>query len=350
MFLSGRVTTDDGTPLPNNVQVERICNTKVRQQVYASGHGDFSMQLGSMADSYLDASGERPSQEGVLNKNMGMGIPRRELANCDLRASVAGFHSSVISLVELGPFDSKNIDVGKIVVQRRIKIEGNAVSAMPYKAPNDARKAYEKGLDADSHGKTADARKYFERAVAIYPKFTNAWFQLGTVLEKENQKDGARTAFTQAMTLDAKFLPPYLSLAAMACESENWMETLKLTGHILDLEPLDHVSGYVLDLDPMSYADAYFYNALANFKLNKIDEAEKSGLKAERVDLRTHFPQLHLLLAEIFARKRNYGTAIAELRTYLELVPFAKDSESVRARLAKFEKLNTAVASSEKPN
>jgi tetratricopeptide (TPR) repeat protein len=125
--------------------------------------------------------------------------------------------------------------------------------------------------------------------VEIYPSSTNAWFQLGTVLQIENQKDAARKAYTQATTIDRRFLPPYLSLASMAYETENWTEVLNLTGHILDL-------------DPLNCAEAYFYNAVANYELNKIEDAEKSGLKAEHLDLRTRFPQLHLLLAEIFDR------------------------------------------------
>src|SRR6267143_1453113 len=201
MFLQGRVATNDGTPVPNNVMVERVCNNRVRQEVYASPHGDFSMQLGSRVDSFLDASGDRTSQYGVASKDSVMGIPRRELTNCELRASASGFH----------------------------------------------------------------------------PSFANAWFQLGTVLQNENQKDAARKAYTQATTLDTRFLPPYLSLASMAYQTGNWTEVLNLTGHILDLDPLNRaaVTSYVLDLDPLNYADAYFYNAVANYKLNKIEDAEK---------------------------------------------------------------------------
>jgi len=56
MFLMGRVATNDGTAVPNDVLVERICNANVRQQVHATSRGDFSMQMGSMTDSFLDAS------------------------------------------------------------------------------------------------------------------------------------------------------------------------------------------------------------------------------------------------------------------------------------------------------
>jgi uncharacterized phage-associated protein len=99
-----------------------------------------------------------------------------------------------------------------------------------------------------------------------------------------------------------------------------------------------------VDLDPLNYAEAYFYNAIANYKLNKIEEAEKSALLAEHVDLRTRFPQLHLLLAELFTRKGNYAAAVLELKTYLELAPQAKDADQVREHLAKLEKLSNAAS------
>ena len=351
MFLTGHVTTDDGTPVPKDIVVERVCNAGVRQQVHATSRGDFSMQLGSMADSFLDASGERPALQGLSTRNSGMGgVSRRDLQNCELRASVAGFHSSTVSLVELAPFDSKSVDVGGIVVQRREKVKGMTLNAAPYKAPKDAREAYEKGLEAERKGKLANARQYFERTVQLYPKNANAWFQLGNILQKQNENDEARKAFTQATTVDTRFLPPYLSLASMAFESENWRDVLDFTGHILDLNPLDHVSGYVLDLDPVNYGEAYFYNSVANYKLNRMEAAERSGLKAERVDLRTHFPQLHLVMAEVFARKNSYPTAIAELQTYLALAPHAPDEPQVRERLAKLEQLNNSQSASEKPN
>jgi eukaryotic-like serine/threonine-protein kinase len=190
-----------------------------------------------------------------------------------------------------------------------------------------------------------DARKYFEQAVEIYPRYANAWFQLGTVLQKENENDAARKAYIQATTIDSKFLPPYLSLASMAFEAGNWTEVLKFSGHILDLDPLNktNVTGYIMDLDPLNSAEAYYYNAVANYKLNKIEDAEKSALKAEHVDLRTHFPQLHLLLADILARKHNYADAISEMQIYLELVPHGQNADQVRVELAKLEKLNGAM-------
>jgi hypothetical protein len=349
MYIMGRVAPDDGTAVPNDVLIERICNNKVRQQVHASPRGDFSMQLGSRTDSFLDASGDQSSQSVVATKDAVSGIPRRELKNCDLKASASGFRYGVISLVDLDVFGS-TINVGVISVQRATKIEGMTLSATPYKAPNEARRAYEKGLDAGSKGKFADARKHFETAVKIYPTYASAWYQLGIILQQENQKDEARTAYTRATAIDTRFLPPYLSLASMAYTEGNWTEVLNFTIHILDLDPLNNagITGYILDLDPLNCAEAYFFNAVANYNLNRIDEAEKSGLKAERVDLLTRFPELHLVLGEIFSRKGNYAAAISELQIYLELAPHPQNGDQVREQLAKLEKLNASVSASGK--
>jgi tetratricopeptide (TPR) repeat protein len=352
MFLRGRVAISDGAAVPQDMLVERICNNRVRQEVYASLHGDFSMQLGSRADSFPGSSGDSVSPYGVNSRNPNEGIPRRELNNCELRASASGFHSRTISLMNLDTFGGSSADVGVIVVERAIRTEGTALDATAYKAPKDARKAYEKGLQAEKTGKLADAHKYFETAVKIYPSFTKAWFRLGAVLQRENQQDEARKAYMQAATIDTKFLAPYLSLALLAYRAGNWREVVDLTGHILELDPLNHaaVTSYILDLDPSNYVDAYFYNAMANYKLNKLEEAERSGLKAEHLDLLTHFPQIHLLLAELFARKGSYSIAIAQLQTYLALAPNAPDADEIRGQVAKLERVNGSGSTSESPD
>ena len=342
LYLIGQIVTDDGSPIPHDLIVERVCNGRVSQQVHASPRGDFSMQMGSMMDNLLDASAgsiadrnspysvnSRNSQNGAL-----MGIPRRELFNCELRASVSGFRSTAVNLFEFLP-SSGSINVGAILVQRGTKIEGATVSATVYKAPKDARKAYEKGLEAEKSGKFGEARRYFEKAVETYSEQANAWFHLGMILQKENENEAARTAYTRATTADSGFLPPYLSLASMAGAEENWAEVLSLTVHILDRDPLD-------------YPSAYFYNSYANYKLKKFEDAEKSGLRGERLDLHNRIPQLHLLLAEIFAQKNDYTNAISEMQMYLKVAPDAKNADQIRESAARFEKLKAAASASEK--
>lgn len=349
-FLLGKVFTGDSTPIPNDMLVERVCNGKVRQQVYASSHGDFSMQMGSMTDSFLDATGEQSSSVNPISTSHTVnGIPRRDLANCELRASAPGFHSNSIQLVDLDAFGN-TVDVGKIFVERTSKVEGSTLNAAPYKAPKNAREAYEKALQAEKRDKLPVARQYLEQAVKLYPNFATAWYELGNVLQKQNQKDAAHTAYVKATTTDANFLPAYLSLALIACEAQDWPQVLTITARIIDHDQLNRAdtSDYVLDLDPFNYAAAaYFYNSLANFRLNNILAAEKSARQAERLDLRTRFPQLHLVLADIFAKKNQNDAAIAEIQTYLALVPGTKDAEQLRTRIAAL--TQPATSTPEKP-
>jgi hypothetical protein len=348
-FISGHVATRDSTPLPNDASVQRICNNRVRQQVYVSLAGDFSMHLPAEGDSFVDASGDASSPIGLSGKNALTGIPRRELTDCELRASASGFLSASVFLAGLIP-DAGTINVGSIVVERTGKVKGATVDAGPYQAPDNARKAYEKGLGAEKHDKLGDARGDFEKAVALYPRYTAAWFRLGAVLEKQNEKDAARDAYTRATAINAKFLPPYFSLASLAVASQNWTEVVTLTDHILSLEPMKQVRAYVVDLDTTIFGEAYFYNALANYNLNRFEAAEKSALEVEyHADALSLFPQVHLLLAQIFYQNRNYPGAIAEMQNYLQLIPRGETADQAREQLVKLEKLEAAAGAGEKP-
>jgi len=341
MFLHGSLATPDGSTIPHDMLVERVCNERVQQQVYAGPGGDFSMQLGARAEAIVDASADVDIRESGGNKDTTQGIPRRQLQMCELRTSAAGFRQSVARLMEMNVM-SGTVDVGRITVERATKANRGTLNAAAYRAPKEAVKAYEKGMSAQIEGKSAEAKREFEKAVRIYPEYAVAWYEIGLLRRKENDRDGAKAAFTEATAKDKKYLAPYLALTEMAFAAKDWPEVVRLTEHIISLDPMGktNVTGYVLDLDPVNAGEAYFYNAMANYQLGKIDVAEKNALKAEHVDLMTHFPQLHLLLAEIFSEKGNYAGAIGELETYMELVPGAKDTEPLRTRLAKLEELN----------
>jgi outer membrane protein assembly factor BamD (BamD/ComL family) len=343
MFLRGRVASTDGGPLPNDALVERVCDGRVRQQVYVSPGGDFSMSMNPQGEGIVDASGDESSpwptqQQGTVAQTLNLGIPRSKLTECELRASAGGFHSESVSLVNQFP-TSGTIDVGALVVQRAVAMKGATLSATPYLAPPKARKAYEKGLDAEKNGNLAGAERNFAKAVEIYPRYASGWYQLGTVLQKEKLTDAARDAYAKAIASEPRFFAPYRALASLAFQEKDWTEVLRLTSYVLERDPVYRTStkDFVLDLDEANPAEIYFYNAIANFKLDRIEEAERSALQAEHVDLPTRYPQLHLLVAELSVRKNDYSVAIAELKTYLQLLPHAQNEEQVRAQLVKLE-------------
>src|SRR5271169_3538526 len=66
-----------------------------------------------------------------------------------------------------------------IVLKRVGDHEGSTISMASLNAPKDAKKAYDKGAAAMSEQKWANAQKDFEKAVAIYPEYSQAWSTRG---------------------------------------------------------------------------------------------------------------------------------------------------------------------------
>ena len=98
---------------------------------------------------------------------------------CELRGQLAGYDSQSLELGVRERLDNPN--VGTILMRRLGPDEGSTVSATTLAAPKDARKAYEKGLDAEKKNKLPDAQANLEKAVAAYPKYALAWMELGKV-------------------------------------------------------------------------------------------------------------------------------------------------------------------------
>jgi len=340
-FIYGHVGASDATALPQNVSVEVVCNQRVRKQAFASPDGNFTLQFGTPTGPVIDASDDTSSRSLSSNSPMS-GLSRRSLSECELRTSAAGFLTNNLSLMGTTTDASRTLDVGNVVIERLSKVKGTTISAVPYKTTESARKAYEKGLAAQRNGKLDDARKDFEDALKLNPRYASAWFRLGTILEKQKETDPARDAYAKATSIDPKFLPPYLSLASLAFKAQDWTAVLQYTGHVIAVDPLNYGADntFIVDLDEWNPADAYFYNAIANYKLDRFDDAEKSALKAANVDLREHASQVHLLLAELFTRKQQYSRAISELQTYLQLVPQAPNNDAIRTQIANLEQLN----------
>jgi Tfp pilus assembly protein PilF len=80
------------------------------------------------------------------------------------------------------------------------------VSLLSLKAPRDAKKNFDKGTEQARANKLADAAASFQKSVASYPQYADAWLSLGKVQEQLGAKDAAREDFQKAMDLDDKLV------------------------------------------------------------------------------------------------------------------------------------------------
>jgi tetratricopeptide (TPR) repeat protein len=300
IFLSGKAVVDDGSMLTESASIETVCRGQKRTETHTDLHGNFSFQFGGR---FATPSEIQPNAE-TSSRTMLPGRPdRRDLQGCELQASLPGFTSEVIQLT--GRFTGdESADVGRIVLHRLNNVEGFTISATTAQAPGAARKALEKGQAQQKQGKWDDAQKSLEKAVALYPKFAVAWFELGRVQLKRNDPPAARHSFQQSIAADSKYVSPYLGLTQIAMHEQNWKE-------------LDEASDKLLALNPISFPDVWLSNSVANYFLQNFDAAEKSARRGLQVDTEHRVPKLEYTLGMVLLKKPDYQGAAQHLRVFL---------------------------------
>ena len=348
IFLAGKVQMEDGGAPPEPVLIERVCGASYRKaEGYTDSKGQFSLQLGQEQALATDASFDtvtntpgagngsagnspnRSNSSGAGSQMTGSGGAgaRRDLMGCELTAALPGFRSNSVNLDEHRRLDNPN--VGTFILHRLANVEGSSVSVTTLEAPKDARKAYDKAREALRKDKGDEAQKQFSKAVELCPKFAEAWYQLGILQEKNADIPEARKSYSQAMAADPKLVSPYLPLARLALHDKNWDELAGTTNRLLKLDAVD-------------FPEAYYLNALANFRLKKPDDAESSARQALKLDSAHRFPQASHILGLLLYQKRDYAGAAEQLRNYLQLAPNAPDASQVKGQLAEIDRLATA--------
>jgi tetratricopeptide (TPR) repeat protein len=334
MFLSGKVMLSDGTPPPDPVMIERVCNSNVHTEGYTDSKGRFSINLGSNANAaFADASSSNEDPLNPRNNPQGGTITQRALMNCELRASLAGFRSDSVSLMNRRRMD--NPDVGTIILHRLANVEGLTISATTGMAPKDAKKAFDKGRESLQKGKPDDAEKHFERAVDIYPKFAIAWNELGRLRLSHGQKLEARTAFESAIQADSHFVSPYEGVAQIAALDKKWKEVAEVTDRALRLNP---------DL-PL----AQYLNAVANLDLHNFDAAERSADALVKMNAGQSNPRAYHVIGLIKAQHEDYEAAVANLQKFIETSPPGAAVELAKKQLAQIQKRAATGAPAGKP-
>jgi tetratricopeptide (TPR) repeat protein len=349
MYVAGRVVMDDGTAPPTSVTIVRVCNGVTRSMGYTSAKGDFSFDMNHADSTFQDAStpgianlsGDPTSTRaslddplsgmrgatGATSGGMGGGMGNSSaLMGCELRAQFPGYRSSAVQLANRRSMDDP--DVGMIILHRMGKDEGTTVSMTSMMAPKDAKKAYDKGLEALKKKKLEDADKEFQKAVVAYPKYADAWFHLGALQMDQKNVEKARSSFNQAIAADPKLVTPYVDLAILDARDAKWKEVSENTGKAIRLDPVD-------------FPVAFYFDALANYNLQNFDAAEKSARQLQKLDTQHRYPLADRILASVLADRKDYSGAAQQMRNYLKFAGANKDADEVRGQLQQLEKLIT---------
>lgn len=241
-----------------------------------------------------------------------------QFVGCTVEAVLPGFDSNPLAIRKGSALDNPNI--GTIELRREAGTEFKSLSITSASAPKDAAKLFNKARDEWLVNKPDRAEEELQKAIRIYPQYAEAWYQLGTIQERSKPSQ-ARTSFSKAVAADSKFALPYEHLALLAAQAEKWQELVDVT--LRELE-----------LNPRGTLGIWYYNALGNYHLRKMDVAEASALKSLSMDPLHVQPNTEQLLGVTLAQKQDFAGALEHLRRCLTYLPPGPNSEMVKQQIA----------------
>jgi tetratricopeptide (TPR) repeat protein len=331
--VSGKIAMEDGTPPREKVNIEVLCPPNAQMQGKTDSKGAFNLELGlGRFQGAVDASmttqaskagfGGQLSVGRTVNQVDGMSIVA--LMGCFLRGALPGYESDQYDLGRLRAGDV-NTNAGTLFLHPLAGSPATVVSATSLSAPKDAQKSLAKARDYMVKGQFAEAEAELNKATQSYPKYAEAWNDLGGILQSEHKNAEARKAFLESIASDAKLPQPYLSLARLAATEQNWREAAD-------------TSASLAKLSPSAYPQGYYYNAVAEYNLANYDKALESAQQAVKLDPNHAVPLAEELLGVLYSMRSDFKSAAEQYRNYLQHAPPNTNLDAVKTRLAEAEK------------
>jgi tetratricopeptide (TPR) repeat protein len=202
------------------------------------------------------------------------------------------------------------------------------ISTRELKIPGKAQHEFEKGVGSLAKSDFAGSVSHFAKAAEVFPEYYEAYYHMGVAEVGLRRLDEAGQAFQKAIDLSGGRYP--------------WAEFG--IGYILYLQGKPEEAVTVirkgLELDGDS-TDGYLVLGMAQLRLNRLDEAERSAREA--LLRNPNFARGYLLLADVYGQRHEYRAQVQGLETYLRLEPNGAEVEIVRrAREAIMKRLTKA--------
>ena len=271
------------------------------------------------------------SQVGVRLKSHAAGVFHSILTDYDGHFEVGGLPPGIYEInVEESGYDT---------VRAKAQLEGPSLKLMIYLAPakwsparqnkytvsvrdlripDKAREEYHKGMVCLAKDDAAGGVNHFTKAVKAFPDYYEALSQLGIAEIHLGRKEEARKAFQAAIDL---------SKGRHAAAEFGLGYLLYLEGNPGEAEAILRRG---LEVDGNA-PDGHVILGMALLRLDRLDEAERSAREA--LLRRPGYAEAYLVLADVYARRRNYRAQLQDLETYLELEP--RGPASARAHQAR---------------
>jgi tetratricopeptide (TPR) repeat protein len=189
--------------------------------------------------------------------------------------------------------------------------------------PKDARKNFDRGMEAFRDGRMDQATKHLEKAIASHPDYASAHNLLGMVLMRQGQTAQGRTAFERAVAINGSFALASRNLAKIYCNEQK-------------LEACENLLQKSAASDPRSPETL----TLLGYVQLATQKYEQASINARRVHDLPHkeFAFAHLVAARALRARNQPEEAMQEYRLFLkEAAPDSGSIPQARQELAQLE-------------
>ena len=206
---------------------------------------------------------------------------------------------------------------------------GSTVSVADLNVPDAAAKEFKKGNAALEKNDLVEARKWFDKAIQLYPSYASAFFGLGVVEFKSGDRQKAREDFEKTIAVNDHFVPAYFNLAKMAVVDSDYKRAGELLSKASTADPTN--------------PEGLLLTAQVDLLRQDFDGAIQC---TKRLHSMPHQPYavVHYIAARAYLNKRMPNEAAAEYKQFLEEAPEDPRAPKVRDELAALSKAQTEAA------
>ena len=220
-------------------------------------------------------------------------------------------------------YEQITLQLDKEPEAKAVPAEGPAgsLNARIAQIPPKARKEFDAGKQRMQAQDAIGSAQHFQKAIALYPQYAEAYQLLGVVHLEGGKFQEAEPELEKSVEIEPNMSTAHFALGVcrnlMAKYPE--AETALLRG---------------LELDPEA-ADGHYELAKTYWVLGRWQDSEPHAQKA--VALKPNDGPPHVLLGDIALRKRDPQGALKEYQEYLRLEPKGPMAEGTRAMVDKIE-------------
>jgi len=238
------------------------------------------------------------------------------LGSYSVRVRAEGFVEEEASVVLMRNTSREVVVIELRPLARAPDVQSRAVSVTEYQIPAAAKREFQQGYEERKRGRCAKAVPHFQKAIAVFDKYSDAFNELGHCLGETGNMGKAEESFKKAV---------------------EYSNTIYASISLTDLYQVQHRFSDAADVIRQAISkypaegDLYFAMARIHFDQGRLKEAAESGLEAHS---RAHRgADVHILLAKIYLTLKDSPAVEAQLRLYLDENPKGPLADQVRRNL-----------------